>query len=194
VDKKGYSIKKRISFFIGIFMFKAVTHFFSANLIWTEGRIILISTLVFILLFWLLYKPVAVLGIIFLLWSFYFFRNPQRICAEALSDDNVLICPADGRIVDIQYDPEKIDGYSCKVSIFLSALDVHVNWAPISGRIVDIQYKPGAFMFAFLPKSSLLNERNDVVIEGKEGRTILVRQIAGLIARRICCWLKKETI
>jgi len=165
---------------------------FYTNLIWREGRAILISALILTVLFWFLYKPLALVGIIFVFWSFYFFRNPQRICFAALSDDTILVCPADGRVVDITYDPESnLEGYAYKVSIFLSAFDVHVNWIPVAGEVVNIHYKSGVFMFAFLPKSSLLNERNDAVIEGKDRRTILVRQIAGLIARRICCWVNK---
>lgn len=162
------------------------------NLIWTEGRKVLISAFALTVFACLLYKPLAIGGLIFILWSFYFFRNPRRICPAAQSDDTILVCPADGRVIDIQYNQKNsFEGYAYKVSIFLSAFDVHVNWASISGNVIQICYKPGAFMLAFLPKSSLLNEHNDIIIKDENGRRILVRQIAGLIARRIRCWIKE---
>lgn len=114
------------------------------------------------------------------------------MCPEALHDDAVLICPADGQVVDIQYDAHNgIDGYAQKVSIFLSPIDVHVQWVPIAGTIERIAHKPGTYSFAFLPKSSEFNERNDVVVRARNGQSIMVRQIAGTIARRICCWVEE---
>lgn len=163
-----------------------------SNLIWTEGQKILLILLFFMAFGWFIGKLLFLVSSIFLAWCFYFFRNPSRNCLAAHSDDAILICPADGRVIDIQYDPHgELEGYAYKVSIFLSVFDVHVNWIPMAGMVKKIAYKPGKFMFAFLPKSSLLNEHNDVMIVGKQERTILVRQIAGLIARRICCWIKE---
>ena len=162
------------------------------NLLWTQGMpivIVLVALAAFSLLF---FKPLFYVVLAFFLFSVYFFRNPDRICKEALDDVSVLICPADGKVVDIVYDKDNnLEGYSQRVSIFLSAFDVHVNWAPISGAVKEVKYKKGAFKVAFLPKSSELNERNDLLILGQNGKTIKVRQIAGLVARRICCWVKK---
>jgi len=112
------------------------------------------------------------------------------VCKAALDDMTVLVCPSDGKVVDIAYDKNNgLQGYAQRVSIFLSPFDVHVNWIPMSGVIKEVKYSPGEFNFAFLPKSSELNERNDLLITDKNDRTILVRQIAGTVARRICCWV-----
>lgn len=168
-------------------MFQAIT----SNLLWTESPwiIALLLAIAFIGLFF--FKPLFYATLILFAFCFYFFRNPERICPEALIDQNVLVCPADGKIVDISYDPDGgFKGYHYKVSIFLSPLDVHVNWTPISGIIQKIEYVPGKFMMAFLPKSSELNEHNDIMIKNGQ-RTILVRQIAGTVARRIVCWVKQ---
>lgn len=165
----------------------------TTNLIWTEGRAILIIVLLVAALGFFIWKPICWLSLLFCVWSFYFFRNPERVCSAAQSDDTILICPADGRVVDVVHDPEsQLEGtYAHKVSIFLSAFDVHVNWAPMTGTVAKVEYTPGAFKLAFLPKSSLLNEHNDIVMSDDKGRTILVRQIAGLVARRIRCWVKE---
>jgi len=165
----------------------------TTNLIWKEGRSIFVVVLLFAFFGFFVWKPLFWLSLLFCVWSFYFFRNPQRICPAARFDDETLICPADGRVVDIQHDPQNQleREYAYKVSIFLSAFDVHVNWAPMAGNVDTVEYTPGAFKLAFLPKSSFLNEHNDIIISGMQCRKILVRQIAGLVARRICCWVKE---
>jgi len=170
--------------------------FFKNNLIWTQGVSILVVLGVLAIFSILFFKPLLYVVILFLLFTLYFFRNPLRICKEAIDDMTVLVCPADGKVIDIVYDKNNgLDGYAQRISIFLSPFDVHVNWSPMSGIVQDVQYKKGAFKVAFLPKSSELNERNDLLITDKNGKTIKVRQIAGLIARRICCWVNKgETI
>ncbi|MFC1842945.1 phosphatidylserine decarboxylase family protein [Candidatus Dependentiae bacterium] len=167
-------------------------YMFKNNLLWTQGLPILLvlgAIAVFALLF---FKPVIYVVLGLFIFSVYFFRNPQRVCKEALDNPAVLICPADGKVVDVVYDKDNgLDGYAQRVSIFLSPFDVHVNWAPMSGTVKEIKYKKGAFKVAFLPKSSQLNERNDLLILGQNGKTIKVRQIAGLVARRICCWVNE---
>jgi phosphatidylserine decarboxylase len=168
-------------------MFHAIT----SNLLWTESPWIVALLLAtgFIGLFF--FNPLFYCALFLFAFCFYFFRNPERVCPEALIDQNVLICPADGKIVDISHDPDgSFNGYYHKVSIFLSPLDVHVNWTPISGTIAKVEYVPGKFMMAFLPKSSELNEHNDITIKHGE-KNILVRQIAGTVARRIVCWGKE---
>jgi phosphatidylserine decarboxylase len=112
------------------------------------------------------------------------------VCKEALADNSVLVCPCDGTVVDIAFDElGALDGYFQKVSIFLSPFDAHVMWVPMAGEVERVVYKPGNFTFAFLPKSSALNEHNDLVIKNMYDKTIKVRQIAGTFARRICCFV-----
>lgn len=153
-----------------------------SNLLFTEGRVILAVIIGIALLGLFIHKSLLFIAIAAFLFSFYFFRNPERHCLEAEQDSSVLVCPADGRVVDIQ---------PGKISIFLSPLDVHVNRVPCAGVIENITYKPGKFMMAFVPKSSELNERNDVTVVTPEGKKIIVRQIAGTIARKICWWVKE---
>ena len=162
----------------------------TSNLIWQEGETIVFWLVVVALVGFMMHIPLLyIVASTLFLFCFYFFRNPER---EALLNDvNCIVCPADGKIVDIIEDLENVKGYHKKISIFLSPLDVHVNWLPISGTIKKIEYVPGKFMFAFLPKSSELNEHNDIIIENKNGAKILVRQIAGTVARRIVCWAKQ---
>ena len=128
------------------------------------------------------------LGIIsMLLW---FFRNPNRFMS--VLDCNVVIAPADGKIVAIE-EVEENEYFNDKrilVSIFMSPLDVHVNRYPVSGNVSYVKYHPGEHMVAWHPKSSLLNERSTVVIKTYDKHEILVRQIAGAVARRIVTYPK----
>jgi phosphatidylserine decarboxylase len=125
------------------------------------------------------------LGFLFVTW---FFRDPER---RIPNEPNVIVSPADGKITEIVTENEPINGKLCKrVTIFLSVFNVHVNRVPIGGTIEDIRYNPGKFLAAFNPKASMDNEQNLILINN--GRThIFVKQIAGLIARRIVCWPKK---
>ncbi|KYW96177.1 phosphatidylserine decarboxylase [Ehrlichia ruminantium] len=130
------------------------------------------------------------LGIIFLVASLlciYFFRDPIRIVPEG---DHLIISPADGIILNIEQVNSPIDNSTqvlC-ISIFLNVLNVHVNRIPVSGTIKATEYIPGRFISASLNKSSELNERQRIVIESNVNHhTIIVDQIAGLIARRIVC-------
>jgi phosphatidylserine decarboxylase precursor-related protein len=160
------------------------------NLLWTQGLPIVLVLAAIAIFAFLFFRPLLILVILFFIFSVYFFRNPERVCKEAINDPSVLVCPSDGKVIDIGYDKENgFEGYTQKVSVFLSAFDVHVNWSPIAGQVKDVKYKTGTFAFAFLPKSSELNERNDLLILSGNGKTIKVRQIAGMVARRICCWV-----
>lgn len=151
-----------------------------SNLLFTEGRVILAVIIGVALLGLFLHKSLLILALAGFLFSFYFFRNPERSCPAAEADSSLLVCPADGRVVDVQ---------PGKISIFLSPFDVHVNRVPCAGTIEKLAYKPGKFMMAFVPKSSELNERNDVTVLTKDGKRVIVRQIAGTIARKICWWV-----
>jgi len=163
---------------------------FQNNLLFTEGTSILFVLIMLGILGMLTYRTLLYIACLGLLFCLFFFRNPDRLCIAVQTDTSVLICPADGQVVDIQYDGDNgIEGYAQKVSIFLSPLDVHVNWIPMAGIVKEINYKPGKFMMAFLPKSSELNECNDIILMRADGKQITVRQIAGTVARRICCWI-----
>ena len=165
----------------------------TSNLLWSEGFYVAVAIGALAFVGFFLWRPLFYLAVALFIFSFYFFRNPERECLEAKSDASVLICPADGVVVDIQFASEQnpLDGYAQKVSIFLSPIDVHVNWTPMAGVIKDSVYKPGTFSLAFLPKASELNERHDIVIGNEQNKTIKVRQIAGTVARRICVWVEK---
>jgi phosphatidylserine decarboxylase len=127
------------------------------------------------------------------LWFFIlivrFFRSPER---ELISGENIITCPADGKIVVIErtIEPEYFKDERIQVSIFMSALNVHINWFPVSGMIKYFFYHPGKHMVAFSAKSSLENERATTVIMTPSGQEILVRQIAGAVARRIVTYPK----
>ncbi|HEY3174614.1 MAG TPA: phosphatidylserine decarboxylase [Candidatus Polarisedimenticolia bacterium] len=111
-----------------------------------------------------------------------FFRDPWR---DVPSDRRLILSPADGRVVRIS--PEGAAAGEMRVSIFLSVFNVHVNRAPVAGRISGIQYSPGSFLPAFRHKASELNEQNLITLQTERG-PLAVKQIAGLIARRIRCW------
>lgn len=159
------------------------------NLLWRDGKYIALTIFILSIFSFIFFKPFLIPIFCLFIFSFYFFRNPDRVCLRAIHDKSILICPADGKVVEILQDGD-YEGYSQKVSIFLSPLDVHVNWIPDQGQIQEIVYRPGKFIVAFAPKSSDINERNDVIIKNKDNKVILVRQIAGFVARRICCWVK----
>jgi len=117
----------------------------------------------------------------------FFFRDPHRDCP---TDDTLVISPADGRVVMLTpVDPDKKDS-PVQVSIFLSPMNVHINRSPIAGEIVDFAYKQGAFHVASRDIASIENEQNVVTVKGRYF-TIVFRQIAGLLARRVVFWKKK---
>jgi len=120
-----------------------------------------------------------------------FFRKPTRVL---ITDDNTIYAPADGTVMVIEEtnEDEYFKDKRIQVSIFMSVWNVHINWFPITGIVKYFKYHPGKFLVARLPKSSTENERTSVVIEDKNKRQILVRQIAGIIARRIICYAKEE--
>jgi len=127
----------------------------------------------------------AVLFAVISLCVALFFRDPER---KTLQDDHLILAPADGRILQIIPVPGKGTGIrpSQQVSIFMSVFNCHVNRIPFSGTVSTCLYNPGKFLPAFREKASVLNEQNTIHIEGS-GMDIGVRQIAGLIARRIVC-------
>ena len=132
---------------------------------------------------WILYAA----GLWFFLMIVRFFRSPER---ETLGGEHLIVSPADGKVVVIErtIEPEYFHDERLQVSIFMSARNVHVNWFPISGNITYYKYHPGKHMVAFNPKASLENERTTTVIRTKDGKEVLIRQIAGAVARRVKCY------
>jgi phosphatidylserine decarboxylase len=137
------------------------------------------------LAFLLGYWPVAVLLGVLAAFMGYFFRDPDR---QSPVDPNVIVAPADGRVTRVKPVAEASGNASATVvSIFLSPLDVHINRAPIAGQITNVAYTRGKFLMATNENSSLINEQNALTIKG-ERITIVCKQIAGILARRIVCW------
>jgi phosphatidylserine decarboxylase len=120
------------------------------------------------------------------LFMAFFFRDPKRVPP---SDPDVVVSPADGRVTRIGPVSTGADAPNV-ISIFLSPLDVHINRSPIPGKIVDMIYSPGKFLMATNEKASLVNEQNALTIQG-EKITVVCKQIAGILARRVVCWKGK---
>lgn len=120
----------------------------------------------------------------------YFFRDPER---DVPADNNVILAPADGKVVQVKEVNEKkyLRGKATQISIFLSPLDVHVNRVPAAGTIEYLEYHPGAYLMAWDPRASELNERADFGLLHASGIKILFRQITGFMARRIVFHINK---
>ncbi len=134
-----------------------------------------------------LLSAIAVFQLVIIL---QFFRKPDRSLKE---NDLFLYSPCDGKVVVIEetVENEYYQEKRIQVSIFMSPLNVHINWYPIKGIVKYFKYHPGKFLVAWHPKSSTDNERTTVVVENKNGFSILLRQIAGALARRIECYAKE---
>ena len=144
-----------------------------------------------LILFWM-WTPLGWIGTVLTIWCALFFRDPVRVTPVR---DGIVVAPADGRISMITHaiPPAELglgDKPLPRVSIFMSVFNCHVNRAPVAGRIDRIAYRPGTFINAELDKASEDNERNALVISNANGR-IGVIQIAGLVARRIVCFVKE---
>jgi phosphatidylserine decarboxylase len=114
-----------------------------------------------------------------------FFRDPERAPPQ---DDGLIVSPADGRVVAVE---KKTAGGETKISIFMSPLDVHVNRSPMQGRVERRAYSPGKFLAAYKDTASVANEQNALTIRNREGRMLRIVQIAGVLARRIVCYVKE---
>ncbi len=136
----------------------------------------------------LLAWPLAILPLALWLFVLSFFRDPERTLPP---DGKALVSPADGTVADIGEVPgTALLGEPClRVGIFLSVFDVHVNRAPLTGRVSGLQYRPGRFLDARHPDATCQNEAQDILLQGDF--PVVVRQISGLIARRIVCPLKE---
>lgn len=165
-----------------------------------EGNLIipvaaLLIGLLYLLLYWLIPYTVVhyILGaaaLIFFGLVVYFFRDPE---IDVIPDEKVVIAPADGSVVVIEktVEDEFLKDERIQVSIFMSPLNVHVNRSPVAGKIAYYKYHPGKFLVAWHPKSSSENERTSIGLQLANGTQILMRQIAGAVARRIAFYSKE---
>jgi phosphatidylserine decarboxylase len=139
---------------------------------------------------WLLHPPLAVIPAVLLLFVLSFFRDPER---RTPPDERTLVSPADGTVTDVTTAREEsyLLTEATRIGIFLSVFDVHVNRSPVAGRVEHVSYRPGRFRNAMDAEAcSKENEANLVGIRGDGGVRVLVKQIAGTIARRIVCPLE----
>jgi len=135
-------------------------------------------------------NSILFLSVVFLIIILQFFRNPTVIVTQ---NENQVICPADGKVVVIEevMETEYYNEKRIQVSVFMSPFNVHVNRNPIGGIVKYFKYHKGLYLVAWHPKSSTENERTTTVIEKADGVSVLFRQIAGALAKRIC-WYVKE--
>ena len=132
----------------------------------------------------IVFRAVLIVSGILYLLMVNFFRFPNR---HIVMKDNTILAPADGKIVVVEetFEPEYLKKQCIQVSIFMNIINVHINWFPINGIIKFFKYHQGRYMAAYLPKSSTENERTTIAIEATNGQEIVMRQIAGAMAKRI---------
>ena len=145
------------------------------------------------LLFWLS-NILGWIGVGLTVWCYYFFRDPKRTTPTR---EGLIVSPADGVVSLIEKAVPPVElGMSgdalTRISVFMNVFNCHVNRAPIAGNVAAIAYRPGKFLNASLDKASVDNERNSLCIEMSDGRQIAVVQIAGLVARRIVCFVEES--
>lgn len=159
-----------------------------------EGFIFIASGALFTLLGGLFLGPAAgwFFGML-TLFCIWFFRDPRRSVPQT---EGALVSPADGKVVDISRTEEGrfLNKPAIKISIFLNVFNVHINRVPVAGKVIGVFYNAGRFFAANVPKASLENEQNAVVMEMPSGKRVVCIQIAGLIARRIVCWIKEGSV
>ncbi len=134
------------------------------------------------------WQNVGFVSLLIALFVLFFFRDPERSVPE---EKGVVVAPADGKVIVVKdiYEPDYLKQDAKQISIFLSVFNVHVNRIPYGGTVEAVKYNPGRFHVASVDKASLYNEQTSmVIVNGKD--KILVKQIAGLIARRIVCYVK----
>jgi len=145
-------------------------------------------TIVTALLFAFGWKNTALVSLVLTLFVLFFFRDPERTVPQGAG---VVVSPADGRVIVVKdiFEPTYLKQEAKQISIFLSVFNVHVNRSPISGTVETVKYNPGKFHVASVDKASLDNEQTAMVVSDGQHK-VLVKQIAGLIARRIVCYSK----
>ncbi|MBP3433213.1 MAG: phosphatidylserine decarboxylase family protein [Alistipes sp.] len=131
----------------------------------------------------------AALLLVFWFFVAAFFREPRRV---QIHDDELIFSPCDGRVVvtEVVHEKEHIDCEMMQISIFMSVTNVHMNWLPVGGVVEYFKHHHGRFLVAWHPKSSTENERTTTVVRLKDERRVLIRQIAGFVARRIVSYVK----
>lgn len=136
---------------------------------------------------------VSAFFLFFLIVFLQFFRLPKRTPTKG---DNKIIAPCDGKVVVIEkvFEPEYLKTEVMQISIFMSPINVHANWYPVNGVVEYVKYHPGKYLVAWHPKSSTENERSTVVVKRADGKKILIRQIAGILARKICTYSKVNMV
>ncbi|HBC78366.1 MAG TPA: phosphatidylserine decarboxylase family protein [Bacteroidales bacterium] len=169
IHKEGYKI------LAGGFLILLIINIF-AGIIWSDNSLVKLIILISSVLFY-----------IFIL---FFFRLPTRYLEP---DPELIYAPADGKVVVIEetFENEYFKDTRLQISIFMSPLNMHSNKYPVSGHVKYVNYHPGNYMVAWHPKSSELNERSTIVIKTEKGTEILIRQIAGAVARRIVTYAKE---
>lgn len=167
------------------------THREGRVIVWGSAAILIFCMLASVVYGSVLFRFLSLLLLVWTAFAFYFFRNPYR---EVEEDPETIYSPADGKVVVIEktYEPEYFKDERWQISIFMSPLNVHVNRVPITSEVVHYQYHPGKYHVAWHPKSSTENERNTIILKDSQDRQLLVRQIAGAVARRIVCRVKPD--
>lgn len=160
-----------------------------------EGRKFVAIFAVITLVLFLVWNVLGWIGVGLTVWCYYFFRDPERVTPER---PGLIISPADGivSLIEPAVPPVELGLPTTpltRVSVFMSVFNCHINRAPVAGRVSAVAYRPGKFFNASLDKASADNERNGVVIEMADGRLLPVVQIAGLVARRIVCFVETGT-
>ncbi|MFR9560799.1 MAG: phosphatidylserine decarboxylase family protein [Rikenellaceae bacterium] len=171
INKEGYTIictSAVIFLALWFGFYKLISNYSNTNTLMWFGSIILLTFWIFIVCF---------------------FREPRRVI---IHDDELIFSPCDGRIVvtEAVFENEYLKEEMMQISIFMSVTNVHINWLPVGGEVEYFKYHPGRFLVAWHPKSSTENERTTTVIKTKDGKKVLFRQVAGLIARRIVSYMK----
>lgn len=121
----------------------------------------------------------------------WFFRNPARVIPQG---PGLVVAPGDGKVIAVEeeFEPRYLKDRSIRVTIFLNVFDVHINRMPCEGIVEDVQYQPGLFLVASKPEATIKNEQNALMVRTVQGAKVLCVQVAGLIARRIVCWVSPK--
>lgn len=157
-----------------------------------EGRRFVAIFAAITLVLFLLWEPLGWIGVGLTIWCYYFFRDPDRVTPAR---PGLVVSPADGLVslIEPAVPPAELgmaDAPLTRVSVFMSVFNCHVNRSPVAGEVTAISYRPGKFFNASLDKASVHNERNSLRIRLADGRDLAVVQIAGLVARRILCFVR----
>jgi phosphatidylserine decarboxylase len=170
INKEGYKIIAT-SGLICLALWLIIYHFQRLH----DGTGLLITSALILVAFWLFIVA--------------FFREPKRV---KIHDSDLVFSPCDGRVVvtEVVYEDEYMKQDMLQISIFMSVTNIHMNWLPVAGEVEYFKYHPGRFLIAWHPKSSTENERTTTVVKMDNGKSVLFRQVAGLIARRIVSYIK----